>query len=425
MDNVIKLLVEAAEDLDSCGLKSIADKVDKLANKTLDIKTAQYVGIQGYAVRNSRCWGNCYRQKRASNPSKSAQQVWVECHKEYIDSLNNDGSKWDKYAGDQSKIKIGSEMYLYLQKTNKKIANKVDDKISEGLDIGSAVYSSIEEVANESSDSLILASNEALDIASKLFSKPKIAEKLTKAAEEMVREAGFMDFFRGVGQGVSNFSSNINYTGQLKSMVTNMSNNYQQMSNAKASFNSYYQQFISNVNSVRKDLDSVRKDSNSTPQQKQQSEAALQALSGMLSAKSFKDLEKSWPNTLNSLQSVLRGNFGANNSSNGQPNNAQTGNVQPPNASINPSPSTNSLGGMNGSSFGNTSNITGNFGPSETTMTQPPYQPSSSFINSPDSSGNSNSQAPAAPATVNKAVPSKKRGPGGRFAPKGNAGAKV
>ena len=228
MDNIIRLLVEAAEALDAQGLRAIADKVDKVANKTFDVKTAQYVGIQGYAIRNSRCWGNCYRQKRTSSPNKSAQQVWTECHKEYVESLNNDGSKWDKYAGSESNIKVGSELHAFSQEVNAKIASKVEEKVAEGLDIGSAVYASIEEVANEPNELMISASNEIMDIASRLVSNPEIAEKLTAAAEEMVKEAGIMDFFKGVGQGVKNWGSNQSYTGKLSSSITKLNSNFEE-----------------------------------------------------------------------------------------------------------------------------------------------------------------------------------------------------
>jgi hypothetical protein len=34
----------------------------------------------------------------------AAQEVWMECQKEYVESLNNDGSKWDKYASENGKL---------------------------------------------------------------------------------------------------------------------------------------------------------------------------------------------------------------------------------------------------------------------------------------------------------------------------------
>lgn len=350
MDNIIRLLVEAAEALDAQGLRAIADKVDKVANKTFDVKTAQYVGIQGYAIRNSRCWGNCYRQKRTSFPNKSAQQVWTECHKEYVESLNNDGSKWDKYAGSKSNIKIGSELHAFSQEVNAKIASKVEEKIAEGLDVGSAVYASIEEVANEPNELMISASNEIMDIASKLVSNPEISEKLTAAAEEMVKEAGIMDFFRGVGQGAKNWGSNAAYTGKLSSSIKQLNSNFEEFKQAYGQANQTWGQLSGNISSLSQELNTVANDSNSTPQQKQQASTAMQYLnnvSGLIKAKNIKGVMQNWPNTLTSLNSILRGNYGGSPSggSPSAPAGSSADGAPPVAPGVNPAASSNPLGG--------------------------------------------------------------------------------
>jgi Mor family transcriptional regulator len=353
MDNIIRLLVEAAEALDAQGLRAIADKVDKVANKTFEVKTAQYVGIQGYAIRNSRCWGNCYRQKRTSSPNKSAQQVWTECHKEYVESLNNDGSKWDKYAGSENNIKVGSELHAFSQEVNAKIASKVEEKVAEGLDIGSAVYASIEEVANEPNELMISASNEIMDIASRLVSNPEIAEKLTAAAEEMVKEAGIMDFFKGVGQGVKNWGSNQAYTGKLKQTITDLDNSFKAFEDAYQKANQTWGGLSGGIATASQQLNIVANDPNSTPQQKQQASTAIQHLSnvsGLIKAKDIQGVRKNWPNTLTSLNSILRGNYGGSPSGGAPsapaaPSGSPAGGTPPAAPGVNPAASSNPLGG--------------------------------------------------------------------------------
>ena len=203
MENTIKLLASIANQLDEQGLAALASRVDAVASNALNIKVAQYVGMQGYAIRNSRCWGNCYRKKRLETPTKAAQQVWTECHAEYIESINNDGSKWDKYASqNESFVKTASATDKYNE-IDKRIAEVIDQKVASGLDLGNAIFASVEDVANIPQEQAIAASNELLDIASELVSRPHIASKLSEAAQGLLKEAGPMDFFRGIRRSVS------------------------------------------------------------------------------------------------------------------------------------------------------------------------------------------------------------------------------
>jgi len=428
MDNIIRLLVEAAEALDAQGLRAIADKVDKVANKTFEVKTAQYVGIQGYAIRNSRCWGNCYRQKRTSSPNKSAQQVWTECHKEYVESLNNDGSKWDKYAGSENNIKVGSELHAFSQEVNAKIASKVEEKVAEGLDIGSAVYASIEEVANEPNELMISASNEIMDIASRLVSNPEIAEKLTAAAEEMVKEAGIMDFFKGVGQGVKNWGSNQAYTGKLSSSIKQLNSNFEEFKKAYGQANQTWGQLSGNISSLSQELNTVANDPNSTPQQKQQASTAIQHLSnvsGLIKAKNIQGVMQNWPNTLTSLNSILRGNYGSSPSGGSPsapaaPSGSPAGGAPPAAPGVNPAASSNPLGGAAPATPAapTVGNPIGTM-PTGSTFSGPAGGPSSSSITGPGV----NNPAPAAtpPAATPPAAPAgRPQQPRnkGRFAPR-------
>ena len=124
MTETIESLTNLSNYLDKSNLKIIADEVDKITSHTLHIKTAQYVGVQGYWMRNDRCWKNCYRQKRSTMPDKAAQEVWTECHEEYLKSINNDKSDWNKYAQFDTDIKIASAS----------LPNKVLDKEKEYFD---------------------------------------------------------------------------------------------------------------------------------------------------------------------------------------------------------------------------------------------------------------------------------------------------
>jgi len=202
MEKTIELLVSIAEQLDSQGLTVLASRVDSVANNALSIKTAQYVGMQGYAIRNSRCWGNCYRKKRLDSPTKSAQIVWTECHKEYVESINNDGSKWDKYADSQeSFVKVASIPQSKYLEIDKQICKVIDEKVASGLDLGNAIFASIDDISNAPHEQIIASSNELLDIATDLVANPVLAEKLAEAANDFTKEAGFFD---GIGRAVGN-----------------------------------------------------------------------------------------------------------------------------------------------------------------------------------------------------------------------------
>ena len=84
MQNIIVELVSVADELDRKGQVKLAAEIDKISQSLHNIKIAQYVGVQGYWLRNGRCWSNCYRIKRAKNPDMSAQEVWTACQNEYV-----------------------------------------------------------------------------------------------------------------------------------------------------------------------------------------------------------------------------------------------------------------------------------------------------------------------------------------------------
>tara|TARA_B100000614_G_scaffold262909_1_gene300782 strand:+ start:244892 stop:246133 length:1242 start_codon:yes stop_codon:yes gene_type:complete len=186
MENVIEHLVSIAGELDEQGLSDFADRVDVIAEDVLDIKTAQYVGSQGYWIRNTRCWSNCYRQKRASNPKQAAQEIWADCHEEYLNSINNPGTSWDKYAGNDSDKLIKSASAR--QELDTKLASSIDKKVSNGSDLRVAIAEALEEAKYEHFNRLISASNKLLDMAES-SSNLGLSIKLGNAAAMLTREA--------------------------------------------------------------------------------------------------------------------------------------------------------------------------------------------------------------------------------------------
>jgi len=314
MENTIKLLATIAEELDNQGLSSAADRVDAVANKVLDIKTAQYVGIQGYWIRNSRCWSNCYRKKRTESPTKAAQQVWTECHEEYVDSINDDNATWNKYAEGDSLVKTASvELKKEFANSDAKLVASIKTKIAAGYDHGTAVFSSIEENSNSSYDGLIASSNEILDIATDLIATPDIAIKLAEAAETLVKEAGPMDFFKGLGQGVKNWAGEQSFIGQLSGMKAQISRtvaNFDQSWNACSQALATVKQLFA---TTQQTLQQVQQNPQSTPKQKQYAASALQAI-GVVNNTNPTDMKafrQSLPKAIEALDGVLRGNMNA------------------------------------------------------------------------------------------------------------------
>lgn len=108
----VERLTKVASNIEATN-PEISSELDSLNENYLSImKEAQYVGVQGYALRNRRCFDNCLRQKRASS-DKPYDELWAECHEEYLNSINDDSyEKWNKYASkeDQSLPNLQREL---------------------------------------------------------------------------------------------------------------------------------------------------------------------------------------------------------------------------------------------------------------------------------------------------------------------------
>tara|TARA_B100000614_G_scaffold262903_1_gene299892 strand:- start:66372 stop:67601 length:1230 start_codon:yes stop_codon:yes gene_type:complete len=199
MDNHVNQLVKIAGSLDKAGGDKFASRLDAISDKLLGVKVAQYVGLQGYWIRNTRCWSNCYRQKRAGNPDMPAQEVWGKCHEEYLASINNDGSKWDKYAeSEEGRIKVASAK----AELDAKLAKAIERNKKEGMSLGNAIFAGIEEMQGDNSQEFIRIATDLFELASDAFEKyPSESVTLAKVAEQLTKEAqsSIGNFFRGIG----------------------------------------------------------------------------------------------------------------------------------------------------------------------------------------------------------------------------------
>jgi len=99
MDDVTSHLVNLSNALDKEGAKEVADLVDNLLISTGSLqKTAQYVGVIGYVLRQNRAMANCIRKKRRDIEGPM-QDVVLGCLKEYQTSTHYQDNEWvSKYA---------------------------------------------------------------------------------------------------------------------------------------------------------------------------------------------------------------------------------------------------------------------------------------------------------------------------------------
>lgn len=176
MQNIIKNITEVATELEKKGLSKTASILDSIAEQSIQIKTAQYLGVQGYAIRNDRCLKNCQRIKKAKNINMSAQQAVQECLNEYSKSINNDNAQWDKYASSQSNVKLASQ--IPLKETNFK-------QISE-----------LSQISNKLELKAIQLSKVANKLQQKGFQKQ--ASKLIIESDNLLKQAQFMNNIKGI-----------------------------------------------------------------------------------------------------------------------------------------------------------------------------------------------------------------------------------
>ncbi|KKL62099.1 hypothetical protein LCGC14_2188640, partial [marine sediment metagenome] len=207
MNNQIFMdLKSIGDNLDSLKMAFDAKEITNIMTNCLNIKTAQYVGIQGYWIRNKRCFDNCYRQKRAENKGKTAQDVWFECHKEYEASINDDKSGWEKYAGNEQNIKIASKEEQEVFNIEKDFFNKsIKEMTRNDIPFENAVYASIDKGFNRYGEIAFKDSIRLLDIAYNLEQKGHIelSKKVADVSYNIVKETQVWDAMKNVGRGIA------------------------------------------------------------------------------------------------------------------------------------------------------------------------------------------------------------------------------
>lgn len=202
-DKIIKLL-KIASKLEGKGFVDSSAQLDRCAESLNLIKKAQYDGVQGYWIRNSRCWQNCYRQKRASNPDSPVQKIWNECHTEYIDSLyGNNESKWGKYADTLSDDSIKTASSDQTRLIDIEFDRLVDGLLAEGNSMEEAIAGSIIKQCSSYSDLVSEVTCSIIKVAESIqdsdlsssIALVDVGDDLTKEAQGFFRK--LLDTLRG------------------------------------------------------------------------------------------------------------------------------------------------------------------------------------------------------------------------------------
>ena len=276
MNNIIMNLVDVADKLDRKGFEKQAMFIDKITTNLNNIKTAQYVGVQGYWIRNERCWSNCYRIKRAKNPSLPAQEVWKNCQNEYVDSVNGNSETWDKYAGEDTDAikkfagqKIENKAKKIISAEDKTFRREVNEKIANGIDTPIAVYDTIVENLNKYAEATISNSSELLNLSKQLpKSETDIIKQLEVLSEQLIKEAqgfgGIGETFKGWGRGLKNLVTKQpkgttdleNLLARLQNMIQEASSIMQDAQAIGASTSPYYSASIKQ-NDIKKNAQSA------------------------------------------------------------------------------------------------------------------------------------------------------------------------
>ena len=131
--NKLQTLNKASDKLRDRGLQALASEIDKISDKMTNIKIAQYVGVQGYHVRNRRCFDNCIRHKRASG--NTPHDAWMSCFEEYskYNDNMNEHHEWSKYATNANQMLKDSSQHNIMMSlaSEKQIDQIVKDVESE------------------------------------------------------------------------------------------------------------------------------------------------------------------------------------------------------------------------------------------------------------------------------------------------------
>lgn len=190
MIDLIKEIILTSQSLEVRGLNKFSEKLDSVAESLTLVKQAQYDGIQGYWIRNGRCFDNCFRQKRTDSSKKSIQEIWTECHSEWVDSLMSNSSEWDKYANNNSDEIKKIASIKTAQVSDQVMINEIKSKLESGMSISDAVPMTVAERMFSIPWKMAQVSNDMLDIAREISDKdPAISERLYDFAEKIRQES--------------------------------------------------------------------------------------------------------------------------------------------------------------------------------------------------------------------------------------------
>lgn len=190
MIDLIKEIILTSQSLEVRGLNKFSEKLDSVAESLTLVKQAQYDGIQGYWIRNGRCFDNCFRQKRTDSSNKSIQEIWTECHSEWVDSLMSNSSEWDKYANNNSDEIKKIASIKTAQVSDQVMINEIKSKLESGMSISDAVPMTVAERMFSIPWKMAQVSNDMLDIAREISDKdPAISERLYDFAEKIRQES--------------------------------------------------------------------------------------------------------------------------------------------------------------------------------------------------------------------------------------------
>ena len=177
MNDLIRNLIFASKMAEMSSNRDISGILLEASENLHMVKTAQYAGFQGTAVRNGRCFSNCIRMKKHAKPDLKDQEVWSECHKEWITSMySSEGNEFDKYASSDA---------------NDNLKNEIRNKVASGMDIGESAWKSILEQNFSISHEISRNSKIIRDCVSKLASSGNLDlfNEINKIADQLDIEA--------------------------------------------------------------------------------------------------------------------------------------------------------------------------------------------------------------------------------------------
>ncbi len=182
MADIFEQLGMVGDRLDELGMIDAANTVDIVLGDLVQFKEAQYESGIHYWILSQRCWGNCYRQKRAKNPDMAAQNVWMECWQEYQKSIEDSDDSFSKYADEPTTIKVASRRF----------ADSVKTAIATTEDAGEIITAALEDRINEPALKLVSLADQLTKVASAV-KDATVKEGLTEAINTLLKAAAWGD----------------------------------------------------------------------------------------------------------------------------------------------------------------------------------------------------------------------------------------